>query len=75
MTAAEPTQRPKVDPRLAYEDIVDQLEQVLERLESGGLSLDAAVAAYGQGVALSVRAQQLLDEAELRIEQIRTDAD
>lgn len=60
---------------LPFEEVVGQLEGVIERLESGGLSLEEMLEAYGQGVALGARAQELLDEAQLRIEQLQSAAD
>ena len=64
-----------VDPDLPFEEVVSQLELVIDRLESGGLSLDQMLDAYGQGVALGARAQDLLDQAQLRIEQLQATAD
>lgn len=58
----------------SYEEIVDQLEQVLTELEDGGLPLDKAVAAYERGVTLSRQAQQLLSDAELRIDTLRDES-
>ncbi len=61
-------------PEQTYEEIVDDLEAVLTELEDGGLPLDKAVDAYERGVRLSERAQALLQEAELRIETLRTES-
>lgn len=57
-----------------YEETVEELERVLTELEDGGLPLDQAVDAYERGVKLSERAQQLLSEAELRIETLREES-
>ncbi|MDE2892757.1 MAG: exodeoxyribonuclease VII small subunit [Chloroflexota bacterium] len=54
-----------------YEEIVEDLESVLTELEDGGLPLDQAVDAYERGVKLSQQAQQLLTNAELRIDALR----
>ena len=59
------------EPERSYEEVVQDLEDVLTELEAGGLPLDQAVGAYERGVKLSERAQQLLTEAELRIETLR----
>ena len=72
---AEPEQPSPVDPELPFEAVVSQLELVIERLEGGGLSLDEMVTAYGQGAALGARAQELLDNAQLRIEELQAAAD
>ena len=60
---------------LPFEEVVGRLEAVIERLESGGLSLEEMLEAYAQGVALGARAQELLDQAQLRIEQLQASAD
>ena len=60
---------------LPFEEVVGRLESVIDRLESGGLSLEEMLEAYGQGVALGARAQDLLDHAQLRIEQLQASAD
>lgn len=60
---------------LPFEEVAGRLEAVIERLESGGLSLEEMLEAYGQGVALGARAQDLLDQAQLRIEQLQDSAD
>ncbi|MCE8017143.1 exodeoxyribonuclease VII small subunit [Halomonas sp. MCCC 1A17488] len=46
---------------------VERLEQLVERLESGELSLEGSLAAFEQGVRLTRDAQRRLDEAELRV--------
>ena len=61
------------EPQRSYEEIVGALEDVLTELEDGGLPLDQAVDAYERGVKLSQQAQQLLADAELRIDTLRDD--
>lgn len=56
---------------LPYEQIIERLEATVERLESGGLSLEEAIGAYEEGVALASQAQRLLDVAEQRIRELR----
>lgn len=46
---------------------VERLEQLVERLESGELSLEGSLAAFEQGVRLTRDAQRRLDKAELRV--------
>lgn len=50
-----------------FEASLDQLEQLVQRMEQGELGLDDSLAAYEQGVALYRRCQQALDQAELRV--------
>lgn len=46
---------------------VDGLERLVERLESGELTLEASLAAFEEGIRLTRDAQRRLDEAELRV--------
>ena len=62
------------DDERPYEDLVEMLEETLAELESGGLSLEDALTAYGRGVKLSDDAQRMLSEAELRIDTLRGDS-
>ncbi|MDP9313462.1 MAG: exodeoxyribonuclease VII small subunit [Chloroflexota bacterium] len=49
---------------------MERLQQVVARLETGELPLAEAVALYEEGVALAARCQQLLEAAELRVQQL-----
>ncbi|HJN93705.1 MAG TPA: exodeoxyribonuclease VII small subunit [Dehalococcoidia bacterium] len=57
--------------QLPYEQLIERLEMTVTQLESGGLSMDEAIATYEQGIALSAQAQRLLDAAEQRIRELR----
>lgn len=48
------------------------LETLVERMEAGDLSLTEALATFEQGVVLTRRCQQALQEAELKIQQLST---
>ena len=58
------------EPQPSYEALYAELEQTVARLESGELPLDEALACYERGVTLTAACQQLLDAAELRIQQL-----
>lgn len=58
---AEPT-----DP--GFDSILVRLREVVQKLESGELSLEQSLAVYEEGVALARRGQQLLATAEKRVE-------
>jgi len=53
---------------LGFDDILGQLREVVDRLESGNLSLDESLAAYERGVGLARSGHDLLDRAEKRVE-------
>jgi exodeoxyribonuclease VII, small subunit len=55
----------------SYEQLYAQLQQVVEQLEQGELALDEALKLYEQGTALAAACQQLLDQAELRIQTLQ----
>jgi len=59
----------------SYEALMERLQTVVERLETGQLPLAEALSLYEEGVALAARCQQILDAAELRVEQLVVDAD
>ncbi len=51
-----------------FEASLKRLEEVLESLEHGELTLEQSLAAFEEGVGLVRRCQQKLDEAEKRVE-------
>ncbi len=55
---------------LSFEEALERLETIVEELEGGTLSLEASIARYEEGLALSRRLTQTLDEAEKRIERL-----
>lgn len=61
------------DPETTYEELVAQLEEVVSRLETGGLPLEEAVAEYERGVELVRRCNDLLDHTELQIVDLSSD--
>lgn len=63
---AEPTPVPEE----RYETLVEQLEDLVERIESGEIGLEDSIKAYEQGVVLIAKARAILHRAEQRIEQL-----
>ncbi len=55
----------------SYEVLYTRLEDVVARLEAGDLTLDESLRLYEEGVELAATCQQMLDAAELHIEQIQ----
>lgn len=51
-----------------YEDIVQRLTRVVERLEGGGLSLEESIGAFEEGIRLARAGAGKLDEAEKKVE-------
>lgn len=57
--------------RLSFEEAYNQLVDLVKKMESGSLSLADSVAAYEQGIKLKAYCEQLLKEAELKIENVK----
>lgn len=57
-------------PQPSFEDALKRLEAIVDELESGELSLEDSIARYEEGMKLSRRLTQTLDEAEKRIERL-----
>jgi len=51
-----------------FDAILVRLREVVQKLESGELSLEQSLAVYEEGVQLARRGQQLLASAEKRVE-------
>ena len=55
----------------SFEDALRELEAIVEQLESGSVSLDKAIDAYSRGMTLKQHCQARLEEARLKVEQIK----
>ena len=55
-------------PDEGFDAVLTRLRKVVERLESGNLSLEESLTVYEEGVALAHRGHHLLDGAERRVE-------
>jgi exodeoxyribonuclease VII small subunit len=53
-----------------FEAIYRELEETVQRLESGDLSLAESLALYESGTVLAEQCNALLDQAELRVRQL-----
>ncbi|MBN2470790.1 MAG: exodeoxyribonuclease VII small subunit [Anaerolineae bacterium] len=66
-----------IDPlpdNLTFEEALARLEQIVNRLEEGDLTLEDSVAMFEQGQQLTTFCQGLLDSAELRVQQLDANA-
>ena len=55
---------------LTFDAALAELEQTVAELEAGGLPLEQTIARYERGVALELRCEQLLADAELRVRRL-----
>jgi exodeoxyribonuclease VII small subunit len=54
----------------AFEQSLDELEQLVSKMEKGDMSLDDSLAAFERGVGLYRHCRGALDAAELRVRQM-----
>jgi len=54
-------------PATDFEHSLDELEQLVARMEGGELSLDESLASFERGIGLYRHCQQALESAELRV--------
>ena len=60
--------------KLSFERAIEELELIVKRLEDGKVPLEESVAIYERGEALKRHCEELLRQAEARVEKITTDA-
>jgi exodeoxyribonuclease VII small subunit len=59
---------------LPFERAIEELESIVKRLEEGKVPLEESVAIYERGEILKARCEDLLRQAEARVEKITLDA-
>ena len=60
---------------MPFEQALAELEAIVDKLEKGQVPLDESIALYERGEALKKRCDELLKNAEMRIEKITLGAD
>jgi exodeoxyribonuclease VII small subunit len=58
---------------IKFEDALQRLEEIVDRLETGELPLEDSLKVFEEGVALARRCSKYLEEAEKRIELLTKD--
>jgi exodeoxyribonuclease VII small subunit len=64
---------PEANP--SFDDGLDRLEALVQRLESGHLGLEEALSVFEEGVKLSQQLQGQLAEAQRRVEVLKANLD
>lgn len=64
---AAKTPAPPPSPVAEFERSLDELEQLVQKMEQGEQSLDESLAAYERGVSLYRQCQGALEQAEQRV--------
>lgn len=57
--------------KLSFEEAYKQLTELVKKMESGEMPLADSVAAYEQGIKLKAYCEQMLKEAEMKIETLK----
>ena len=72
MTSEGAAENQPTPENLSFEEAVSLLEQTVQALESGGLTLAESTAMYERGMKLARICNEMLNSAEARITRIRT---
>jgi exodeoxyribonuclease VII small subunit len=59
---------------LSFEEAVEQLEDIIDRIESGQIGLEQSLVEYERGVALRDHCRTILARAEQRVTELAPDA-
>jgi exodeoxyribonuclease VII small subunit len=60
--------------KMLFERAIEELESIVTRLEEGKVPLEESVAIYERGEVLKKRCEELLRQAEARVEKITLDS-
>jgi len=61
--------------KLSFEKALAELEEIVDSLESGSVDLEKSIAHYTRGSLLRLHCQSKLDEAVLKLEEIKVSSD
>jgi exodeoxyribonuclease VII small subunit len=61
--------------KLSFEEALEQLEDIVSKLEDGSINLEESIEEYMRGVHLKNHCENKLKEATLKVEQITIDKD
>lgn len=60
---------------LSYEEAIERVEEIADKIESGEIGLEESVEQYEKGMALLNRCREILDRAELKITELTAQGD
>lgn len=64
-----------MEKNVTFEEALEELEQIVERLEGGQLSLDEAIRSFEQGISLVKLCGRRLQQAEKKIDRLSQQAE
>jgi exodeoxyribonuclease VII small subunit len=56
--------------QVSFEEAYNELENTVQRLEAGELNLEEAISLYERGMRMAQRCSDLLDAAELQVQEL-----
>ena len=65
------TKIPEDISKLSFEKALAELEEIVDNLESGSVDLEKSIESYTRGSLLRLHCQSKLDEAVLKLEEIK----
>ncbi len=60
----------KSQPETTFEEALESLESIIEKIESGEIGLEESITQYERGVGLINRCRAILNRAEQRVEEL-----
>lgn len=66
--------KPQIEQEAPYEQLIEQLEEIVDQIEGGEMGLEDSIKGYEQGIELVKRARAILDRAEQRISELNADS-
>ena len=73
--AQTPSKKPNDIAALSFENALAELEQIVQKLESGQAALEDSIALYERGAALKAHCEKTLKSAQEKIEKIVVGSD
>ena len=69
---SKPSQKQKTEPATkSFESAFSELEEVVRKLENGGLSLDQSTSLFEMGMKLASKCNEILNSSELKITRLQ----
>jgi exodeoxyribonuclease VII small subunit len=75
---SKPAKKTKQDDDLSsmtFEQAIESLESINDRIESGEIGLEESLVEYERGMKLIAHCRRVLDQAEQRVEELSPDRD
>lgn len=54
-----------------YEDQINELKEIIEKIENGDADLEESMALYEKGIAIMKNCEKILEEAELKVTELQ----